>query len=159
MSFEVKAIYGQTERVCAFVAEQPGFDRSLDFAECGAIGFAIDNNNLVAGVVFQNWDPVAGTIEISAAATDSRWLTRKSLQRIFGYVFSQVGCQLCILRVSEHNDRMRSIARRIGFDEYLIPRLFGPETAGAIYTMSAEQWAGSRIRSSRVGQAESTESA
>jgi RimJ/RimL family protein N-acetyltransferase len=155
---EVCAIYGQTERVCAFVAAQPGFDRSLEFGECQAIGFTI-GNSLVAGAVFQNFDPITRTMEISAAATDSRWMTRKSLQHIFGYVFDTAGCQLCILRVSEDNERMRSIARRLGFTEYLIPRLCGPETAGAIYTLSAEQWAESRIRSSRVGQAESAKAA
>lgn len=138
--------------------ERLNYDRSLTFGECQAIGFEIDND-LVAGVVFQNWDPTSGTIEISAGATDPRWMTRKSLQRIFGYVFNQAGCQLCILKVSERNERMRSIARRLGFNEYLIPRLFGPETGGAVYTLSAEQWAGSRIRSSRSGQAESAKAA
>jgi len=158
LSSEVKAIYGQTERVCAFVAEQPGYDRSLIFGECQAIGFEIDNS-LVAGAVFQNYDPQAATMEISAAATDPRWMTRKSLQAIFGYVFSDAGCQLCILRVSARNVRMRSIAARLGFTEYLIPRLFGRDTGGAIFTLTAEQWAESRIRSSRVGQAESAKAA
>lgn len=154
----IEALWGETERVCQFVASQPGFDRSLVFGECQALGFLIDGE-LIAGVVFQNWDPRAATIEISAAATDSRWMTRKSLQRIFGYVFSDAGCQLCILQVAESNGRMRSIARRLGFTEYLIPRLFGREADGAIYTLTAEQWAESRIRSSQVGQTESTEAA
>jgi len=149
LSFEVNAIYGQTERVAAFVASQPPFDPSRGFGECEAIGFEIDGH-LVAGAVFSNWSPEAGTIEISASATDRRWMTRKSLQRIFGYVFSQAGCQLCILSVSESNSHMRHIARRLGFTEYLIPRLRGRGEAGAIYTLTAEQWAASRIRGKTV---------
>lgn len=154
----IEPVFGETERVCAFVAAQPGFDRDLEFGECQAVGFAI-RGELVAGAVFQNWNPKAGTIEISAGATDPRWMGRKSLRTIFGYVFDQAGCQLCILQVADGNHRMRSIARRLGFTEYLIPRLFGRNTDGAIYTLTAEQWAKSRIRSSRVGQAESTEGA
>ena len=159
MSFEVKPIYGQTERVCQFVAAQPEFDRSVDFGECQAIGFEIDNN-LVAGVVFQNWDTKAQRIEIAAAAVDPRWMTRKSLQTIFGYVFNTVGCQLCVLQVSEFNGRMRSIARRLGFTEYHIPRMRGRNEALAFYTLTDEQWQMSRIRSSRVApKAESAKAA
>lgn len=159
MSFEVRPIYGQTERVCRFVAEQPEFDRSIDFGECQAIGFEMDNS-LVAGVVFTNWDPKSARIEIAAAATDPRWMTRKSLQAIFTYVFSTAGCQMCVLQVSEFNDRMRSIARRLGFTEYLIPRMRGRNEALAFYTLTDEQWQMSRIRSSGLApQAESAKAA
>lgn len=152
----IEMTWSEPERVCAFVAAQPGFDRNLEFGECQALGFLIDGE-LVAGVIFQNWNPRSGTIEISAGATDPRWMARKSLQRIFGYVFDDAGCQLCVLQVSERNDRMRSIARRLGFDEIIVPRLFGRDTGGAIYTLTSEQWAASPIRSARVEQAESPE--
>jgi RimJ/RimL family protein N-acetyltransferase len=158
LSFEVRAVYGETARVTQFVAEQPPFDRTRDFGECEAIGFEIDGR-LVAGVVFSNWSPEAQTIEISAAATDPRWMTRKSLQRIFGYVFSQAGCQLCILSVSEGNRHMRRIALRLGFTEYLIPRLRGRDEAGALYTLTAEQWAASRLKGPDRGQAKTAEAA
>jgi RimJ/RimL family protein N-acetyltransferase len=144
----IEMTWSEPERVCAFVASQPGFERDLEFGECQALGILI-GGELIAGVVFQNWNPKAGTIEISAAATDSRWMTRKSLQRIFGYVFDGAGCQLCILQVSEANERMRSIARRLGFTEHVIPRLFGRQTGGVVCTLTAEQWASSPIRSRR----------
>lgn len=142
--------WSEPEAVCQFVSSQPGFDRDLEFGECQALGFRI-GGDLVAGVVFQNWNPKAGTIEISAGAVDPRWLARKSLLTIFGYVFDTAGCQLCVLQVSEHNDRMRSIARRLGFTEILIPRMRGRDEALAVYTLTSEQWAGSRIRNGRVG--------
>lgn len=147
--------WAEPERVCAFVAAQPGFERDLEFGECQALGFFI-GGELVAGVVFQNWNPKAGTIEISAAATDSRWMSRKSLQRVFGYVFDTAGCQLCVLQVSEHNERMRSIARRLGFSEYLIPRLFGRNSGGVVYTLTAEDWASNRISHEQAESAEGT---
>lgn len=146
----IEMTWAETEAVCRFVASQPGFDRDLEFGECQALGLRI-GGELIAGVVFQNWNPKAQTIEISAGATDSRWLARKSLLTIFGYVFDTAGCQLCVLQVSEHNDRMRSIARRLGFTETLIPRMRGRNEALVVYTLTVEQWATSRIRSSRVG--------
>lgn len=141
----IELAWDAPEAVCRFVAAQPGFERNLEFGECQALGVVI-GGELVAGVVFQNWNPTAGTIEISAAATDPRWLSRKSLLTIFGYVFDTAGCQLCVLQVSEHNERMRSIARRLGFTEYLIPRMRGRDEALVVYTLTAEVWAASRIK-------------
>lgn len=152
----IEATWAERVAVCQFVASQPGFDSDLDFGECQALGFRI-GGDLIAGVVFQNWNPKAGTIEISAGATDPRWLSAKSLRAIFGYVFGTAGCQLCVLQVAEHNDRMRSIARRLGFTEFLIPRMRGRDEALVVYTLTAEQWGASRIRNGRLGpEAEST---
>lgn len=146
----IEMTWAEPERVCRFVASQPGFDVDLEFGECKALGVLIDGA-LVAGVVFQNWNPKAGTMEISAGATDPRWMARKSLQEIFGYVFDTAACQLCVLQVSERNERMRWIARRLGFTELLIPRMRGRDEALVVYTLTDEQWAVSRIRSRRIG--------
>lgn len=155
----IEPVFGQEEAVCRFVAAQPGFDPNLEFGECQAIGFAI-GGNLVAGVIFQNWNEAAGTIEISAGATDPRWMTRKSLLTIFSYVFDTAGCQLCVVQVAERNDRMRSIARRLGFTEFVIPRMRGRDEALAVYTLTDEQWSAGKIRNRRIGsEAEAAKSA
>jgi RimJ/RimL family protein N-acetyltransferase len=153
---EIVPFWGYKDAVAAFVASQPPFDRSRGWGEYEAIGFLLDNK-LVAGVVFNNFDPVAGVIEMSAAATDPRWITRKSLLAVFGYVFDVAGCQMAVWRVAESNARLRSIARRIGFTEYVIPRLYGRHEAGTVQTLTAEQWTQSRFRRREIGQAERAE--
>lgn len=135
----IEPIIGQDETVARFVASIPPFDPVRGFGPCTAIGWAEDGV-LIGGTVFHNYEPRTGVIELSTGAKSARWLTRKSLQLMFGYPFIQLGCQMVVLRVSERNTRMRGIARRYGFDEYVIPRLCGRDEAGCIYTLTDDQW-------------------
>jgi RimJ/RimL family protein N-acetyltransferase len=135
----IEAVFGKTGEVCRFVASIPPFDAARDFGNCVAIGW-VEDGNLIGGTVYHNWSPEAGVIELSTATTSPRWLTRKSLQTMFGYPFDQLGCQMVVLRVSEHNARMRDIAKRFGFSETTIPRLRGRNEAECIYCLTVEQW-------------------
>lgn len=137
----IEALLGETERVARFVAERTEAGRG--FGNCVGIGWMLDGE-MIAGTVFHNWFPEAGVIELSSAADSPKWLTRKSLQVMFGYPFDQLGCQLVVLRVSERNERMRSIAKRFGFAEYVIPRLRNRNTAECVYTLTVEDWNGKR---------------
>lgn len=130
--------FDREAEVVAFVASRiPGCE--LGFGECSAIAW-MDGGEMVAGTVYHNWRPEAGVIELSSAAASPRWLTRKSLQSMFGYPFDQLGCQLIVLRVAESNSRMRGIAKRFGFSETIIPRLRGRGEAECIYCLTVEQW-------------------
>lgn len=111
----------------------------------------IDNDTLVAGVVFHNYAPEAGVIELSAASTSRRWLTRPVLKAMFGYPLDEIGCQMLLLRVSENNTGMIAIARRFGFDSYRIPRLRGRDEAEIIFTLTDTDW-----RTHAVNQKSST---
>lgn len=132
-------VLNDKERVGRFVASIPPFDGSRGWGEFAAIGYELDGN-LIGGSIFNNWDPKAGVIEISTATTDPRWLSRKSILAMFQFPFNQLGCQMVVLRVAETNERMRSIAKRFGFSEYLIPRLRGRFETECIYTLTVEQW-------------------
>lgn len=130
-----RPVYGSTDEVAAFVADLLGFDRG--FGACKAIGFG---SPLVAGVVYHNWNPEAGVVEISAASTGRAWLNKANLAAIFDYPFEQIGCQLCIARISEKNATARRIWRALGATEYLIPRLRGRDEAEIIATLTIEAW-------------------
>lgn len=106
---------------------------------CSAAMF--DDGVLIAGVLYHNYQPESGVVELSTGSQSKRWLNRTTLRAIFDLPFRMLGCRLCVLRVSERNTVMCSIARRVGFDEYRIPELRGPGEAEMIYTMTAEQWA------------------
>lgn len=138
----VVPILGQNEFVSQWVANQPPFDAVLGFGNCTAIGWSIDGV-LVAGTVFHNYDKKAGIIELSSASKDPRWLSRDTLRLMFSYPFDQLDCQMVVLRVAEKNDRMRGIAKRFGFTEYIIPRLRGRSEAECVQTLTYEQWAAS----------------
>lgn len=131
-------LYGHNEAVAAWVAAHiPGCERGFD--KPVAIG-VVEDERLIGGTVFHNYQPEAGVIEMSSAGTSPRWLSRTMLKAIFGYVFDQIGCQLVVMRVSERNGRMVKIAEKFGFDGHLIPRLRGRDEAEWIFTLTDDQW-------------------
>jgi RimJ/RimL family protein N-acetyltransferase len=109
-------------------------------------------DDLVAGLVFHNWEPDAGIIEVSAAAIDRRWLTRRVATEAMNYTFETCDCQMVLARHSEQNTPARKIWVALGSTETRIPRLYGRETDGIIATLTKEAWAVSKFNEVRYGQ-------
>lgn len=129
--------------VAQFVAESiPGCERG--FGPCVAMG-VFDKDDLVGGVVFHNWNPESGVMEMSGAATSGRWLTRPVLWAMHEYIFETAQCQLAIQRVSEKNKRMLRIATAYGYEKHLIPRLRGRDEAECIMTLTDDDWRASKF--------------
>jgi len=146
---------GQDARVSAFVADQLGYSRAWD--NCRALGFTDAKGQLIAGVVYHDWCPETGVIEISAASLHRKWLNRYRLFAIFEYPFQF--CRIVVARIAEGNTRARRIWRSLGADEYVIPRLRSPSEAEVIYTLSAETWRGSKYGKRENGKAQSANAA
>lgn len=137
----IELIYGLDEGVAKWVAAQmPGFEHGFAGTFNGAIG-VYENGRVIGGTVFHNHYPDAGVVEMTSAAISPRWLAPKMIRAIFGYVVDDLKCQMVVMRVSERNDRMVSIAQRFGFDGHLIPRLRGRGEAEWIFTLTDDQWA------------------
>ena len=134
----MRLIYGADAEVCelvnAMIRERfrPGQDRGF--------GVIDDNGRLVAGWVWHNWSPEAATLEFSGSALSPRWMTREILHRIFSYAFDQVGCQMVVTRNSASNTRLHRQLARFGFDRFDIPRLFGRDEDGVVFTLTDDQW-------------------
>ena len=136
--------------VADFVARNiPGCERG--FGNCTAIGFGKDR--LIAGVVYHNWNPESGVIELSAASIKRDWLTRSGLSLMFAYPFDQIGCRIAVARIGEHNAQARRIWRSLGADEYVIPALRSPLEAEVIYTLSREAWKSGKFARGTHGKA------
>ncbi|MEP7452822.1 GNAT family protein [Phyllobacterium sp. SB3] len=129
--------------IAYFVASHiPGCTRGFEsYTTMGVI----KDDQLIAGVVYSNFFPETGVIELSAASTSRLWLTRPVLNAMFGYPFDQLGCQICVLRVSERNERMIRILHRFGFGSVRIPRLRGSDEAEIIFTLTDDAWRSSRF--------------
>ena len=143
-------LYGQSEVVERFVADLLGYPRG--FGECQAVGFLDGDGKLVAGVVYHQYQPEQGVIEISAASTCRNWLNRARLAEIFDYPF-RIGCRLVVARIGEHNARARRIWCSLGSDEYVIPALRSPSESEVIYVLSAEKWRAGKFKEIQHGQA------
>lgn len=147
-------LYGHSELVAEFAARLLGFSRG--FGECQAVGFLDKDGKLEGAIVYHNYQPENGVIEISGASTCRTWLNRDRLRTIFDYPF-RIGCRMIVTRTGEHN-HVRRIWRSLGADEIIVPALRSPTEAEVIYTLTREQWQGSKFGKPRNGQEKSAPS-
>ena len=111
-----------------------------------AIGFADATRGLIAGFIYTDWQPEAGTIELSAYATYRDWMSRKALGiLLYDYPFGSLGCRLVVARHSERNAPVRRIWRALGAQETLIPELWAPGEATAIAVLKTADFAGTKF--------------
>ena len=141
----MRLVLGCDQAVAAWTAARiEGCARG--FGKCSAIGVAHDGD-LIAGVVFHDWNPEAEIIELSAAATDRRWMTRSNVTGILNYPFGF--CQMVVSRFAPDGPPRR-IFNALGADEFVIPRLRGRDADGVLATLTREQWATSPMNKERL---------
>ena len=114
---------------------------------------------LVAGMVFHDWQPGAGLIQISSASVTPRWLTAEVRHKMFSYPFDEIGCQMVVLEVSAANTRMVRIAKAFGFTAHFIQRLRGRNEDGYVFTLTDDAWRNSTFTRKHHGQTQSTDAA
>ena len=100
----------------------------------------------VAGVIFHNWRPFQGVMELTAASASRAWLTRPVLREIFDLAFDGCGARIVEMRVSAGNAPMCDIARRFGFSEVRLAdfRAWGEDEI--VFSLTSRQWAKHRVR-------------
>lgn len=108
---------------------------------CGVI----DGERLIGGIVYHDWDPDAGSIELSAYFERHDWLTRGMLREILAYPFDIAGCRIAVARYSEHNRTASRIWKSWGARETRIPDLHAPGVALCVATLTTDDWRGSRF--------------
>jgi RimJ/RimL family protein N-acetyltransferase len=147
-------IYGQDAIVAKFVAQFIPECRERGFGNCKAIGIA-DETGLLAGLVYKNWQPELGTIEISAAALpETNWYSRRTIQVMHEYPFYQCGCQMVIITTMASNLIVQRILSAIGYTFHYIERLGGRDKDGVVCTLTVEAWEQSKYNRNRAGSAQ-----
>ncbi|AHA27858.1 hypothetical protein [Candidatus Liberibacter americanus] len=109
-----------------------------------SIGF-LENNLLLAGVIYHNYCPIANVIELSGASDTKHWLTRKSLKEIYNYPWNELNCQAVVQRVPDEDFAQHRMLAFLGAIRYHIPRLRGRDAAENIYVMTHESWMNNKI--------------
>ena len=135
-------IYDSTENgeICQYAAQFiSAACQERGFGACQAVGFTREGN-LIGGVIYHNYDPEAGVIEISSGINPQYHLTRGEWQDVMDAPFVKMDCQMICFRVSKTNKRLRSTLRRMGCQEYIIPRMLGRTNSLAILTLTDEDW-------------------
>ncbi len=126
----MRLVWGGDEAVSELICAVSGVERR-DFGPGRALA-VLDGDELVGGAIVHDWNPEAGTVEISAGYTRAgvphRWVTRA----LAGYTFGTMQCQAIIFRCDESNLRVRRLARSMGGQEHIIPRMRGRAASEAI---------------------------
>jgi RimJ/RimL family protein N-acetyltransferase len=142
-------VFGHDDVVAAFVAQLIPECRERGFGKCRAIG-VIDETGLLGGLVYRNWCPEVGTIEISGAALPgTNWLSRRTIQIMYDYPFYTVGCQMVIKTTMADNEIVLRIMAAVGFTLHKIKRLGGRDRDGVVGTLTVEDWEASKYNANR----------
>ena len=114
------------------------------FGACVTMG-VIGPEGLRAVLVFNDWNPEAGTMQVSAASNGKPWLSRSVLRAWHRYVFEEAGCQLAVVMTAPDNKPVRRGCKAFGYRETIVPRLRGREEDGVVLTLTDDDWKRSRF--------------
>ena len=132
-----------SQPVAHWVGEQIGKD--IEWGPCEAIGVADEEDNLIGGVVFSNYQPHFGNIEVSFASIRRDWLTPRLITGILSYPFSQLGVRRITCLSPKRNRSARQFLKKFGFvEEGNIRGGFGTDDM-IISGLLASEWAGHRF--------------
>ncbi len=109
----MRLVCGYDEVVKAWVAQRiPGCD---GFGPATAIGVVDRNDDLVGGVVFHDYQPTYGNIQVSFAGDRANWLTPSLVRGILSYPFYQLGTARITSLTPKRNRRARQFLQKFGF--------------------------------------------
>jgi len=143
-------LFGYDVVVSTFVARHiphchRGFGKNMK-----AIGILDENKVLVGGLVFHDYQPETGLIEISGAATTKRWLTRVVLNRMFDYPFLECQCQMVVMRIRRDNHPLHRMLLAYGFKSQIVSRMFGRDVDGLLCTLTDDAWLSNKFNKKRL---------
>ena len=96
---------------------------------------------LQAVVAFHQHDKRAGTLMLTMAANDPRWLTRSNVQALLAYPFEQVGINKLWTWTAGDNERALRVNEWIGLKRQAeIPDQYGPGLSAVICGMTHAEW-------------------
>lgn len=138
-------VYGHDEIVAQFVAQLIPRCRERGFGAAKAIG-VIEDGKLIAGMVYNNYNPDSQVIEMSGAALPGKqWLTRETLKRIYQYPFLQCGCQMVVMVVAAEDKRLLRILASLNYAFIKFPRLHGRTKDAVLCLLTYEDWATNKM--------------
>jgi len=126
-------LYGHSAEVVQWVADQVPH---MDAPEKGAGIGIVANGHLIAGVVFHEYRPDYGTIEMSMAATSPIWARREIIGGFLSYPFHQLGVFKVFTHTPIDNERALKVNKHAGFkQEAVLAHQFGRGRHGVVCRM------------------------
>jgi hypothetical protein len=110
-----------------------------------AFGVVNKDGVLIAGMVYHNWDPEAGVIEMSGASIDPKWLTAETLKRMYQYPYLGLRCQMTFMRVAADNERLLRQLAAFNYAFIRTPRMLGRNKDAVLCQLTYEAWCENKI--------------
>lgn len=127
---------GWDAAVARWVGDRLGIE---DFGQYTALGI-VRGDDLIAGVVYNQFRKQERSIEASIAAVNPRWASRTTLRVIFAYPFQQLHCIRITAITSAKNQPARAFLCRLGFvQEGVMRRAFRNEEDAVIHGLLADE--------------------
>lgn len=108
-------LYGADDDVRRWVSAIIFCDSERFSSDTTAIGL-VDNNCLIAGVVYSGYCP-KHSIEMSVGSVDKRWCNRHNLKAFFSYPFIQLGLERVWTQCSAEQEGVIMFNKRLGFKQ------------------------------------------
>ena len=134
-------VHGHDQEIAQFVASliphcHRGFGPNVK-----ATGVIDEEGRLIAGIVYHNWQPDFGWIEISGAALPGKqWLSRETLKQMYRYPFHVCGCQMVVQLTPADNESLLYMLHRFGYELIKLPRMYGRDRDGVACHLTREAW-------------------
>lgn len=104
-----------------------------------------EHGDLIAALVYYDYDSQAGVIQITGAAASPRWLTRPVLREMFEFPFIKLAVQAVVMRVDPDDRRLDRILTSYGFTKTRLPRLRGRHKDEMLFTLFDDVWRHNRF--------------
>ena len=108
-------VFGQDERVAAWVAKQLPHVGAAGFGPCRAIAVMGADGRALAGLVYHEYNEQAGTVQLSMAAESPMWATRGTIRALLSVPFEQFKCFKVWTATPHGNARALKVNEHIGF--------------------------------------------
>jgi len=136
----VNLIFGQDQAIGEWVARRIPHMYGRSFENFVAIGVAIDGKP-AAGVVYSDWMPEAGTMQISMAADTPRWAGKGVIAALLHYPFEQSGVNKLWTSTPQKNERAIKFNLGVGFTrEAILRHQYGRKNHAVICSMLANEY-------------------
>lgn len=123
----MRVLYGHDQNIIQWVAERTNI---REFGPATALGVIDNEGRAAAGIVFHDFRPEYGTIQISAAAENPRWALRGILKEVLSYPFNELGVRKIWTATPLKNERAIRFNKGIGFkQEAVLANQFGDDHA------------------------------
>lgn len=104
-----------------------------------------DRAEVIAAIVYHNYEPDFGTVEMSAGASTRRWMSKAVLSDILDFPFDKLDCRCIVARHDEDATHLRRMWASVGAEEHIIPHVRAGK-GEAVSVLTHEAWLASKFK-------------